>query len=150
MTVNVGYIPVDNLELVWDTVLPLLSSAVERQDDTPLSEVVGEICSGSMLLWLVDVDHVPTLVLTTKIIDRHSHSTLAIEWVGGSQMKDVIDVALETLEDYALKVGCTSLEGQGRMGWGRTLKEYGWETKHIVYRKELRHGQQNEGDEPDV
>jgi len=151
VTPDIGYIPVDNLHLVWDTALPLLRPAVERQDDIQLSEVVDEICSGALLLWLVSYEtDKPVLALTTRVIEYPNRKATAIEWVGGDHMSDVIEPVLSTIEKFAEAHGCDTLEGPGRPGWGRVLKAYGWEPKYTVYRKELGHGQQDAGNGSDV
>jgi hypothetical protein len=41
------------------------------------------------------------------------------------------------MQKYAKDNKCTYLEGHGRGGWARKLKDYGWKTDHIVYNMEL-------------
>jgi len=150
VSVSVGYIPLDKLHLVWDTALPLLRPAVERQDDIQLTQVVDEICSGSLLLWMVHVDEEPVMALTTRVIEYPNRKAVAIEWVSGSKMTEVMAPVLNTIERFAEAHGCDTLEGPGRPGWGRVLQAYDWKPMYTVYRKELRDGQQDAGDRTDL
>ena len=74
---------------------------------------------------------------TTRLIVYPQRKALALDWVGGTQMKEWENQLIDTMKRYANKLDCSHLEGYGRKGWGRALKKYGFYPEYIAYRMEL-------------
>ena len=74
---------------------------------------------------------------TTRLIQYPRRRALALDWVGGTQMKEWEDQLIDTMKRYGNELGCSHLEGYGRKGWGRALKKYGFYPEYIAYRMEL-------------
>jgi len=59
---------------------------------------------------------------------------LCVLIIGGTGMKEWLHFDKE-LTEYALEHGCKAIEGPGRVGWKRPLKEYGYEPLYVIYGK---------------
>jgi hypothetical protein len=65
---------------------------------------------------------------------------MAVDWVGGAEMRHWMHLALNEMEEHARNNKCEHLEGYGRMAWGRVLKRRGWKPEYVAYRMELSDG----------
>jgi hypothetical protein len=52
-------------------------------------------------------------------------------------LKELRDVLLPQIADYAVRNGCSALVGHGRAGWGRFAKDYGFEIQGERYVRHL-------------
>jgi hypothetical protein len=75
--------------------------------------------------------------LTTRVMQYPSRKALAIDWVGGSKIKEWMGDCHSMLVDFAKKSECSHLEGYGVRAWGRLLSDRGWKQAYITYRMEL-------------
>ena len=78
---------------------------------------------------------------TTRLLVYPQRKALALDFVGGTRMKEWNDQLIDTMRKYANELGCSHLEGYGRKAWGRSLKKYGFYPEYIAYRMELQDGQ---------
>ena len=125
--------PQEAIGSVWKDVDGILKRAV----DTVKDKSTG-IYEGMYVLWVVmNEDDKIVAAFTTRLIQYPRRRALALDWVGGTQMKEWEDQLIDTMKRYANELGCSHLEGYGRKGWGRALKQYGFYPEYIAYRMEL-------------
>ena len=124
---------------VWKDVDEILKRAVETVNDkSNVIDILDGIFDGTYVLWVVlDDDNKVVAAFTTRLIVYPQRKALALDWVGGTQMKEWEDQLIDTMKRYANELGCSHLEGYGRKGWGRALKKYGFYPESIAYRMEL-------------
>mgnify|MGYP001245032423 FL=1 len=79
----------------------------------------------------------PVAAITTSIISYPGRKAMAMDWIGGSRMKEWLPEVQKTIEQFAKENKCSHLEGYGRKAWGRWLNKYGWEPDYIAYRMEI-------------
>jgi hypothetical protein len=75
--------------------------------------------------------------MTTRVIEYPERKALAMDFIGGSRMKEWLPEAQRTLEKFAKDNNCLHLEGYGRKAWKRWLDKYGWKPDYVAYRMEL-------------
>ena len=125
---------------VWKDVEGILKRAVDTvKDKTSVIDILDGVFDGTYVLWVVlnDDDKI-IAAFTTRLAIYPQRKALALDWVGGTQMKEWEDQLIETMKRYANELDCSHLEGYGRKGWGRALKKYGFYPGHILaYRMEL-------------
>jgi len=134
-------VPREALDVVWADVSRLMNRSVETSKGKfHIDDLYHGIKNELYALWLILDEDKTVAAITTRIIIYPGKKAMAMDWIGGTRMKDWLPMAVETLSEYAVKNNCTHLEGYGRKAWGRWLEKYGWEPEYIAYRMELGNG----------
>ena len=136
---KVSLVPQEAVGHIWKEVDRVLKKSVATvKDKAELIDILDGIYNDTYVLWVVmDEDDSIVAAFTTRLIIYPQRKALALDWVGGTQMKEWSDDLIETMKRYANELGCSHLEGYGRKGWGRALKQYGFYPEYIAYRMEL-------------
>jgi hypothetical protein len=140
---RISLVPQDAVRLVWKDVDRVLEKSVATvKNKSSTIDVLDGVFDGTYALWVVlDEDNNIVAAFTTRLIVYPQRRALALDWVGGTRMKEWADQMIDTMRQYAREVGCEHLEGYGRKGWGRFLEKYGFYPEYIAYRMELSDGQ---------
>ena len=136
---RISLVPEKAIGHVWKDVEGILDKAVDTiKDKSKVIDILIGIYEGIYVLWVVldDEDKI-VAAFTTRLIAYPRRKALAVDWVGGTQMKEWEDQWVDTMKRYANELDCSHIEGYGRKGWGRELKKYGFYPEYIAYRMEL-------------
>lgn len=136
---RVSLVPTEAVGHVWKDVDRVLKKAVATVDNkAEMIDILDGIYDGTYVLWVV-IDEKDDVIaaFTTRLIVYPQRRALALDWVGGTRMKEWEDQLIDTMRRYANELDCSHLEGYGRKGWGRALKKYGFYPEYIAYRMEL-------------
>lgn len=131
--------PTEAVGHVWKDVERVLEKSVATvKDKSNMIDILRGVFDGTYVLWVVmnEEDNI-IAAFTTRLIVYPQRKALALDWVGGTQMKEWEDQLIDTMKRYADEFECSHLEGYGRKGWGRSLKKYGFYQEYIAYRMEL-------------
>ena len=135
-------VPMEGVDIVWEDVTKVLRKSVETSAGKfEVEDLRKDLEDGVLVLWLVMEGRDVIAALTSRVIEYPGRRAMALDWVGGSKMKEWLPLVLDTLERYAADCGCKHIEGYGRKAWGRILQRYGWQPEYIAYRMELGNGQ---------
>ena len=136
---RVSLVPQEAIGSVWKDVDGILKRAVDTvKDKSEVIDILTGVYEGMYALWIVmNEDDKIIAAFTTRLIQYPRRRALALDWVGGTQMKEWEDQLIDTMKRYGNELGCSHLEGYGRKGWGRALKKYGFYPEYIAYRMEL-------------
>ncbi len=136
---RVSLVPQEAIGSVWKDVDEILKRAVDTvKDKSEVIDILTGVYEGMYALWVVmNEDDKIIAAFTTRLIQYPRRRALALDWVGGTQMKEWEDQLIDTMKRYGNELGCSHLEGYGRKGWGRALKKYGFYPEYIAYRMEL-------------
>lgn len=131
--------PSEAVRHVWKDVEKVLKKSVATaQGKSETIDVLAGILTGIYVLWVVmDDDDSIVAAFTTRLLVYPQRKALALDFVGGTRMKEWNDQLIDTMRKYANELGCSHLEGYGRKAWGRSLKKYGFYPEYIAYRMEL-------------
>ncbi len=134
--------PSEAVRHVWKDVEKVLKKSVATaQGKSETIDVLAGILTGIYVLWVVmDDDDSIVAAFTTRLLVYPQRKALALDFVGGTRMKEWNDQLIDTMRKYANELGCSHLEGYGRKAWGRSLKKYGFYPEYIAYRMELQDG----------
>ena len=136
-----GCVPIPLVDMLWPDVEKLLTRSLDTaKGKFDLESVRTSILSGELVLWLVLDGDVPVAAITTRIIVYPRRRALALDWIGGSRMKEWLPMAMETMRAHAKRNDCEHIEGYGRKAWGRWLEKYSWKPEYVAYRMELTDG----------
>ena len=131
-------VPPDRVDRIWPLARPHLEkAAITTNGLFSIDDIERGVVAGEILLWVVMQGGGVIAAVTTKVIHYPRRSALAIDWVGGSKIKEGIDDFHSMLVDFAKRNGCSHLEGYGVRAWGRLLSDRGWKQAYITYRMEL-------------
>tara|TARA_R100001463_G_scaffold42137_1_gene88521 strand:- start:4476 stop:4892 length:417 start_codon:yes stop_codon:yes gene_type:complete len=128
------------LPSVWPHVSPLLGKAVSLNPEViDLDDVYAGALAGIYVVWAAVDEASGEFVgaITTRIITYPKTKALAMDFIGGTRMKEWLQLSQSAVEEHAKRNGCTHLEGYGRRAWSRYLEPLGWGQAYITYKKEL-------------
>ena len=143
---KISLVPQEAVGSVWKDVERVLEKSVATANGkAEVIDVLNGTFDGTYVLWVVmDDDDSIIAAFTTRLIVYPRCKALALDWVGGTRMREWSDGLIETMIKYAQELGCQHLEGYGRKAWGRFLNKYGFQPEYIAYRMELENGQQSD------
>ena len=133
-------IPPDKLPLVWHHIAPLLDKAVSLSPQKiVIQDVLNAALHGVYFIWVaVDEEKGEFVgVVTTRILTYPRCRALAMDFIGGSRMKEWLPEAQKAVEEHGKRNGCKFLEGYGRRAWSRFLEPLGWKQAYITYHKDI-------------
>ena len=139
---RVSTVPKESVKYIWKDVERVLKkSADTAEGKVGLIDVLKGILDGTYVLWVVFDNDEVVASFTTRIIEYPQRRSMALDWVGGSRMKEWQDAAMDKITQFAVLNNCQHLEGYGRKAWGRALKKYGFYPEYIAFRMEIEDGQ---------
>ena len=131
-------VPTAVVDVIWNDVSRVLHRSVLTAGGRfDLNDVRKGIKSGFYDLWVVMEEDRVVAALTTRVVAYPQCKSLALDWIGGSRMREWLPQAQKVMTKFAKENGCIQLEGYGRKGWDRWLRTYGWEPHYIAYKMEI-------------
>ena len=117
--------------------LPVIQRAVDDADGRWSSEqLLADVADGRVLVWIVSRETNIVGVFTTRVMTSQITWVL-IEDCAGDDLASWITPALNAVEQWARALGATQIVVEGRRGWERTLRPFGYESKRIQAVKRL-------------
>jgi len=125
----------DDVPYIWEKIHPHLE-AMEPHSEGELApeDFYEAITNGDMQLWTAIKDNEIVASMVTQIVPYPRKRILRIISIAGEEMNGWIKY-LPLIEDWALSMGCTSLECWGRKGWLKVLKD--WKCSYHILTKDL-------------
>lgn len=130
----------ENITLALRDVRRYLEEALSYTDGKyNMTDVLDGVRQGMQVLWVVYNEEKEKAAgcLVTEILAYPRAKALSIFLLGGNDFDEIITL-LDELKEYAIGVGCKTLEFYGRSGWEKMLKPYGFEKTHIVMRANIK------------
>ena len=125
----------DDVPYIWEKIHPHLELMEPHSEGELAPEDFYEaITNGDMQLWTAIKDNEIMASMVTQIVPYPRKRVLRIISIAGEEMDGWIK-NLPLIEDWALSVGCTSLECWGRKGWLKILKD--WRCSYHILTKDL-------------
>lgn len=137
----ISAVPREALGIVWGDVAKVMYKSVETSKGKfHMDDLYHGIKNDEYVLWVIMDEETLVAAITTRIVSYPGRRAMAMDWIGGSRMKEWLPLAVNTLSKYSKENDCDHLEGYGRQAWGRWLAKYGWKPEYIAYRMELNDG----------
>jgi hypothetical protein len=132
---SIGLVPPSQVPNVWEKILPHIERmAPHSEGELEPDDFFEALTEGDMQLWVAIKDHDVIASMISQIVTYPRKRILRIISIGGDDMELWID-QLPMVEDWALTMGCTSLECWGRKGWLKILKD--WKCSYHIITKDL-------------
>ena len=125
---------------VWAHISPILNKAVSLNPEIiDISDVYVGALAGAYVVWVAIDEKSGEFVgaVTTRIITYPQANALAMDFLGGTRMKEWLHLAQDAVEEHAKRNNCKYLEAYGRKAWSRYLEPFGWDQAYTTYKKEL-------------
>ena len=97
---RISLVPEKAVGRVWKDVEEILNRAVKTvKDKTSVIDILNGVFDGTYVLWVVlnDDDKI-VAAFTTRLIIYPQRKALALDWVGGTQMKEWEDQLSDTMK----------------------------------------------------
>ena len=143
----IKFLPIKKEDILkyWDKLETHLNKAVKLDPDKyDIESIKNAAITGNYKVWVVFDDKNPNEVfasVATRILKFPKGNILNIEFVGGSRMKEWLEITHKTLEDYARSEGCISMQAQLRtdsvVDKIEKYDQWGWEILYKTYEKKL-------------
>lgn len=126
---NFGWVPMPIPKELWRACERLLMPALVHGNECDVDDVVCDLRTGDAQLWIARDDEVRGACVT-----RAGEGEVQIWLMGGSLacIPHIVDI-----EAAAKTAGYSVMAINGRKGWQRVLKSYGWRATHDGLRKVL-------------
>ena len=129
----------DNIDHGIEVGMPLLAPSIKRDEhNVPVERILANIREKRSVVWIVYIDGNIVAAILTAVMQHPLRSTLYIEHLGGSRIKEWMPAAMEALVDLARKAELDGIEADGRPGFDKFLGRCGaFERTHVHYEMEL-------------
>ena len=126
-------IPPEDISRVWGEVGPMLQLALDEGNGIyDLSDVRDVLESGKNILLTAVKDKEIQAAFVLATLEYPRKKVLSIFLVGGTGMTEWEEEIMSTIETLAKSQGANSIYSNGRDGWTRKMKEYGYHKIHTV------------------
>lgn len=135
MTAQLVAVPAERVRDAAQFIDPLLRRMVSRgSGGIQPADMVARAMERQATMWLAVVREAPVAVLFTVVESWPEGKRLRVVTAGGARLDEWLEVAWQTLHQFAVVQGCDGLVMEGRRGWGRIL---GINPTRYVYEKGL-------------
>lgn len=134
-----GLLPREMVPGVWPLVLPILQTKGQKYlEVVSVEEVFGWLVDGRADLWLaMQNQEVDGFLIGHWEIFTHSRRYVVL-YIAGTGLEKYFKQGLTKLEQYCSIMGGKELVLEGRKGWVRKLKRYGYYQDTVKLRKGTR------------
>tara|TARA_Y100001963_G_scaffold139488_1_gene205373 strand:- start:121 stop:531 length:411 start_codon:yes stop_codon:yes gene_type:complete len=132
-------VPIKYFHLVWDSAREHLLRFEKRTGCPFTVDEIGEaVLNEEQQLWiLVDEEEKITGAIVTQVLGYPRGKSLEIMACAGKDMDDYLYDSMSMFEDFARTNGCDSIRLEGRRGWSKILKPYGFEEAAVVLERKI-------------
>ena len=119
-------VPAAYLERAWPLLVGFVEAAARENAHLIGSDAYRDrIAARDMQLWAIRKGNETVGALITEVYDSQAGRTCGIPICSGRNMTEWLHL-LEELRVWARENGCVRMECNGRAGWERALKRFGW------------------------
>ena len=126
-------VPVELVDRVWPDVAAWIDDACRRFDVWTLEEAYAECQAGRAALWIALDGSQPVGAAVTQCDGKEA----VIALVGGVRILESIAATLPPIEAWASQCGAKRMAMDGRKGWVRALKPFGYRSEGTLVIKDL-------------
>lgn len=131
-------VPKEHLNTVWQVAGPMLAKAVKTAEGKmDVEHVLEGAHAGLYVIWLILIDGEAVASVTTRIIKYPKCNAMALDWVGGTRMKEWFGPSMRAMKEHAIRNGCAHMEGYGREAWMRWIGKEGWRPDYVTFKMEF-------------
>lgn len=129
----------EDIENCWPFVTHYIDEAVKYSNGELTNESMKAKCKTGEMILLVIVSGIDIIACFTYEIRKFDTDkrALFISTISGHHMRDWIGDMAEVSNNLAKMLDCNEIYAIGRRGWGRVIKDLGYNEIHTVYSREV-------------
>lgn len=132
------YVSPSQLDQIWPSAAPLIDLARRRfSSKMDLEHLRDDIKTGAQQLWLVTRQDKVSAAMTTMVETYPKSKVLRIMLIGGRDMHLWLQDALHVIKAAAQRLGCKTIEADGRLGWAKHAPRCGFKEIARTYELEI-------------
>jgi len=140
MNLEISLVPIGYVSAAIPGILPYLAeSEVWSRGRSKVDDILRFVLNGQMQLWVVFSKEENRMYghIITEVKVYPQCKMLRVQYCAmeKNHMQHVDDKMQELAEKFAKDMDCSGIEFIGRPGWGKHMKDYGYEVQSITYQK---------------
>ena len=136
--VGVYYVPPMQLEVEWRNAASLVRLAQKRlEDKMDMDDIYKDIEKGNQQLWMIYKGKRLKAAMVTSVDTHPKCKVFHIMLIGGFDMQEWLMGALNVIKDAAKRLGCKTIEADGRLGWAKHAPKCGFKEITRTYELEI-------------
>lgn len=130
----------EDVVTLWPILKPYFQSAIDRcQSGLDVEQIQRWALNDQRLIWIVTEGDELLAALSGGTREYPGGLIAYIDQIGGRNLEAWLPGCLTDIEDKVRAFGATILEiNEGRMGWERRLRGFGYRPARVILRKALR------------
>jgi hypothetical protein len=123
----------------WPAFEAALKDSQELLSDTwtPDQMLVAAL-DGGVQLWLLTSDDTPVCFMATQFYRTQNRAIFQIFWAYGMDLQPMFPLLSDAFDSFAAKHGAEKIEIQGRKGFERWLRPFGFELDYCTYSRRVK------------
>jgi len=119
--VEVRLPPIEEVAEKWHEIAPMLRRATTRTGCYEPIDLLQMSMRGQVGIWVCEVEGAVQAAIVTEIKQYPRKRVLEVMFLGGGNLPEWLEDAMDVLTAHAKDAGCAHLATLGRPGWARVL-----------------------------
>lgn len=136
--IDIYGIDIHMLDEAWHEISPMIQKGLDfAHNEMNLSDVYKLIKDKTVVPIVMSFNGDILAVVTMEICEKPQKRIMALMTAGGTELDQWLDEFLEVAFHLAEEQGCDAIYINGRPGWSKKLKRYGYNHAYTVLTREL-------------
>jgi len=128
----------DMLDMAWDEISPFIQMGLDyAQGEMNLEDVYKGIDELRIVPIVMSYGGEILAVVTMEVSNKPQKRIMTLMTAGGTELDRWLDEFMDVAESLAREQGCDAIYINGRPGWARKLKRYGYNQSYVVLTRAL-------------
>lgn len=107
-------------------------------DSWTLDLILSAVVSDRMQMWVTFSDDTPRVMILTQFYRTGTTAVFQIFWAYGESLAESFPLLSDAFDKFAKYHGAEKIEIQGRKGFERWLKPFGFEVDYVTYSRRVK------------
>jgi len=126
------------LDEAWEDISPFIQMGLDyAQNELDLDDVYQGIQENRIVPVVMGYGKEILAVVTMEVVNKPQKRIMTLMTAGGTDLDDWLDEFMDVAEQLAKGQKCDAIYINGRKGWERKLKRYGYKHSYAVLTREL-------------
>lgn len=126
------------LDDAWSEIAPFIQMGLDyANNEMELVDVYQQIKQHRVVPIVMSYQGEILSVVTMEISEKPQKRVMCLMTAGGTEIDSWLDEFMDVATQLAIEQGCSSIYINGRKGWEKKLKRYGYKHQYAVLAKDL-------------
>jgi len=126
------------LDQAWDDIAPFIQKGLDfAQGEMTIIDIYQMIKSHQVVPIVMSYQGEILSVVTMEISEKPQKKVMCLMTAGGTEIDAWLDEFMQVAEHLAIEQGCDAIYINGRRGWEKKLKRYGYDYGYTVLTRKL-------------